>query len=182
MNAAPATRSGCSAARTTPGERRARHADDDFAFRHRRVHHRERVRREFADRVCLGAGRAVGAAVPAPVERDDTAVPGQKRDLHFPVPRVDERPRRQQQDRRYARSVDLVEEAHAVALDEALLVGVARTGLLAGCGGNAHRSRSTNSRTSWLNMTGSRACGACPPPSTRTNAPPPCCASASPRV
>ena len=40
-------------------------------------------------RVCLGALRAVGAAVPARVERDDTAVPREERNLQFPVPRVE---------------------------------------------------------------------------------------------
>ena len=57
---------------------------------------------------------------------------GEVRDLRLPVARVDDRPGRQQQDRRLALAVDLVEDAHAVALDEALLVGVAGARLLMG--------------------------------------------------
>jgi hypothetical protein len=43
---------------------------------------------------------------------------------------MDDRPRRQEEDRRLARAVHLVVEAHAVAFDVALLVGVAGPGLL----------------------------------------------------
>ena len=82
----------------------------------------------------LGVGlrlvRPVGAAVAAPVEGDHAEVAREVRDLHLPEPRVDDRPGRQQQDRRLARAVDLVEDADAVALDVALVVGVAGARLL----------------------------------------------------
>ena len=96
-----------------------------------------------------GVGRCVagtvGPAVPPRVERDDAEVAREVRDLRLPEPRVRDRRGREEQERRRRVPVDLVEDAHAVALDEALLVGVARTALLAGGGGDAHRSRSTNS-------------------------------------
>src|SRR6266498_5457308 len=71
-----------------------------------------------------------GAAVTAPVERENAAVPGEVRDLHLPVPRVDDRPRRQEEDGRLARAVDLVVELHAVALDVPGLVRIAGPRLL----------------------------------------------------
>src|SRR3712207_7596285 len=47
------------------------------------------------------------------VERQHSEVPGQVRDLHLPVARVDDRPRRQQQHRRLARAVHLVVDPDA---------------------------------------------------------------------
>ena len=72
-----------------------------------------------------------------------------------------------------ARPVDLVEQAHAVALDVPGLVRVPGAGLLARFRDDDHGSRSRNSRARRLNATGSRACGAWPPPSIRTKSPPP---------
>src|SRR5205814_6981096 len=69
--------------------------------------------------------------VAAAVERDDAAVAREVVDLRLPAARVDDRPGREQQHRRLPGAVDLVEDAHAVALDEALGVGVARASLLA---------------------------------------------------
>src|SRR4051794_8510668 len=63
---------------------------------------------------------------------------------------MEDRPGRQQQDRRLALPVDLVEDLDAVALDIAVGVGVARTALLRsgsgecrGRGGCAHRVSSS---------------------------------------
>ena len=107
-------------------------AHEDRAVGARGVHHRERVGGELRARAYASTpARAVGAPVAAPVEGHDAAVAGEVRDLRLPVARVDDRPRRQQQDGRLAVAVDLVEDAHAVALDEALLVGVAGARLLA---------------------------------------------------
>jgi hypothetical protein len=61
-------------------------------------------------------------------------MPREVRDLHLPDPRMHEGPRRQEQDRRLALSVNLVEDAHSVALDAVLRVGVAGAGLLAPLG------------------------------------------------
>jgi hypothetical protein len=113
-----------------PPERGARHPDDDGALRLRGVEHGERVERELADRVRLGARGPVGAPVSAPVERDHAAVPRQVRNLQLPVARVDDRPGRQEQDGRLPRPVDLVEDPHAVALDVPLRIGVAGARLL----------------------------------------------------
>src|SRR5688572_29296103 len=96
--------------------------------------------------------------------------------------RVDDRPRRQEQDRRLAGSVDLVEDAHAVTLDVALLVRVAGARLLALVRCDDHASLSPNSRRMLLTTTGSRTCGACPEPSSRTRSARACSASARPRV
>ena len=67
-----------------------READDHGALRLRGVQNRERVGRELPLVVGRRILRAVGASVPATVERDDAAVACQIRDLHLPVPRVDE--------------------------------------------------------------------------------------------
>src|SRR5262249_14367991 len=95
-----------------------------------RVHHRERVRGELV--LGVAGRRTVGAAVPPAVERQHAAMPREVRDLHLPVPRVDDRPRRQEEDGRLAGAVDLVPEPDAVALDVAGLVGISRARLLAG--------------------------------------------------
>ena len=133
-------------------------------------------------RVRLSGARPVGASVPARVERDDAKVAREIWDLRLPQPRVRDRRGREEHEGRRRVAVDLVEDAHAVALDVALLVRIAGARLLAfGCG-DGHGSRSRNEWRRRLKATGSRACGACPPPSTRTKSPPPCSASASPRV
>ena len=108
-----------------------RQPDDHGAVGAGGVHHRDGVRDELGLGVGLDRIRAVRAAVPAAVEGHDASVPREVGDLRLPVARVDDRPRRQQQDGRVARAVDLVEDADAVALDVAVAVRVARAGLLA---------------------------------------------------
>ena len=108
--------------------------DEERALGAGRLHHRERVGRELALGVRLGRVGTIGPAVAAPVEADDAGVAGEIGDLRLPVARVDDRPRRQQQDRRLTGAVDLVEQAHAVALDVALLVRIAGARLLARAG------------------------------------------------
>src|SRR6266542_2264952 len=112
------------------------------AVRARGVHHRQRVGGELGRQVGVGPGRPVGAAVAAPVEGDHPVAPGQVGHLHPPVPRVDDRPGRQQQHRRLAVAEHLVVELDAVALD------VAVTDWLAGAHCSAPRSvvRPTNFR------------------------------------
>ena len=95
-----------------------------------RVHDRERVCGKLPLVVGLGLLGPVGAAVAAPVEGEHATVPCQVRDLHLPVARVDDRPGGEQEDRRRAAPVDLVEEADTVPLDEPLLIGIARSRLL----------------------------------------------------
>ena len=103
MKTAPSTRSGCSAASSRPRCAPREKPDDHGALRLGRVHHGERVGGELALVVRRRLPRPVGAAVAAPVERDHAAVAREVGDLHLPVPRVDERPGRQEQDRRLAR-------------------------------------------------------------------------------
>ena len=86
------------------------------------IHHRQGIGGEL--RFPVSGRRAVGAAVAAAVEREHAAVPGQVGDLHLPVPRMDDRPRRQEEDGRLAGAVHLVVQAHAVALDVAGAVWV----------------------------------------------------------
>ena len=114
-----------------PALRPERVAHDRRARGRRRVQHGERVRGELPLVVGRRLQRAVGAAVAAPVERDDAEVARQVRDLPLPLPRVDDRPRRQQEDGPRPGSVDLVEDADAVALDVPGLVRIARPRLLA---------------------------------------------------
>ncbi len=95
-----------------------------------RVQHGQGVGRELPLGVGGGAGRAVRAAVAAPVEGEHPEVAGQVRDLRLPEPGVDDRPGGQEEHGRLAVAVPLPEHAHAVALDVPLGVGVAGAGLL----------------------------------------------------
>ena len=90
-----------------------------------RIHDGERIGGELLLAIRVGPEWPVRAAVAAAVERQHSAMPREVGNLHLPVARVDDRPGRHEQHRRLAGAVDLVEEAHAVALDAALLVGVA---------------------------------------------------------
>ena len=114
-----------------PALRPERVAHDRSALGRGRVQDGQRVGRELALVVRRRLRRPVGAAVAASVERDDTEVARQVRDLPLPLTRVDDRPRRQQEDCPRPVPVHLVEDANAVALDVPLLVRVAGSGLLA---------------------------------------------------
>jgi len=104
--------------------------DEDGPIGAGRVHHGERVVRELLLDVGLRLRRAIRPPVTTTIEGDHAAVAGEVRDLQLPAPRVDDRPRGQQQNRRLALAVDLVKGPDAVPLDVALGVGVARTALL----------------------------------------------------
>ena len=110
---------------------RAERERDDHARAGRgRVHARQARRRRSRARRSRSPGRSERRCR---VRRtSDAAVAREVGDLHLPVARVDDRPRRQQQDGRLAVAVDLVVDPHAVALDEAGLVRVAGARLLAG--------------------------------------------------
>ncbi len=109
-----------------------READHERAIGRGRVEHAQRVGGELGLRVGRGLGGPVRAAVAASVERDHPAVPGQVGDLHLPLPGMDDRPGRQEEDGGLAGAVDLVVEPHPVALDVAGLIGVSRPRLFAG--------------------------------------------------
>ena len=64
----------------------------------------------------------VRAPVAARVEGDDAEVAGEVRDLQLPEARVDDRPRREQQDRLLALAEDLVGDADTADVGEAALV------------------------------------------------------------
>jgi len=127
--------------------RAERERDEHRPLRPRRVHHRERVGRELGLRVRLRLLRAIGAAVAAP-EGDDARVTRGVRDLRLPAARVDDRPARQEEDRRLAAPVDLVEDPDPVALDVAFVVGVARPRLLVDGRPREPESHSASFRTS----------------------------------
>ena len=138
--AAASTRSGWSAASSSP---RWAPSDSETTTARSvagRVEHGERVAGELGLGVLARTPRPVGPAVAARVERHHAEVPGQVRDLGLPDARVVDRPRRDQQQRRVAVAVALPEDPHPVALDEPLLVGVAGARLLArGCRGRDGR-------------------------------------------
>ena len=107
-----------------------------------------------------------GSATSAPVEGDDPKVAGEVGDLHLPHPRVHDRPHRQQHHGRRTVAEDLVVEEHTVALDEPAGVRFPRPHR---CPTMSRRAtESANSRISRLILTGSRACGPCPEPSSST--------------
>ncbi len=107
-----------------------RQRDEDCALGAGRVQHSERIRGELVLPVRIRVCRPVRAAVAASVEGDDPREAGEVGDLQLPVTRVDDRPRRHEQDGRLAGAVDLVEAPHAITLDEARLVRIARARLL----------------------------------------------------
>src|SRR5919108_57744 len=108
-----------------------RERDEQSLLGRRCVHDGESIGRERFLRVRLRIARTVGLAVPAWIERDDAVVPRKIGDLELPAARMEQRPRRQEQDGRLPVPVCLVEDSDAVALDVALLVGVAGPRLLA---------------------------------------------------
>ena len=131
MKAAPATRSGASRASSSrywaPRERLTITARSvpvaSITARQSRANS--------AGSVAPRVAAAVGAPVAEAVHRQHPEVAREVGDLHLPVARVDQRPGREQEDGLLALAVDLVEEPLAVALDEALGVGVAGAALLA---------------------------------------------------
>ena len=122
---------------------------------------------------------AVRAAVAARVEADDAEVTREVRDLRLPDARVDERPGRQEEQGLLALAVGLPEHAHAVALDEALLVRVAGAGLLSSlrallgtavvtsCGPSSPRATLASARSSRAARRGPRRS----PPGARARSP-----------
>ena len=83
-------------------QRPAGQADEHGVGRIRRVEHGERVGGELEVAVGLRLRGPVRAAAAPAVERHDPEVPGEVGHLGLPEPRVDDRPRRQQDDRRLA--------------------------------------------------------------------------------
>ena len=96
-----------------------------------RVHHRERVQCARGRAVAPRIAAAIRAAVAEAVHHEHSKVAREIRDLHLPVARVHDRPRRQQEQRLVAVAVDLEVQALSVALGVPLSIGVARAGLLA---------------------------------------------------
>src|SRR5579863_7703563 len=88
------------------------------------VHDHRRVVGELAGSVRLRADWAVRTPVAPTVEGHHPEMSRQIWDLCLPEPRMDDRPRRQKQDGCVARAVDLVKQAHAVALDVSVFVRV----------------------------------------------------------
>ena len=146
MKTAPSTRSGCSAASSSA--RCAPSESDTSTARSVAVASITASASAANSALLVAARRTVRATVAAPVEREHPAVPREVGDLHLPVARVDDRPRRQQEHGRLARAVDLVVEPHAVARDVARRVRVARPRLLARGSGQLDSHRSIQSRSS----------------------------------
>ena len=94
-----------------------RHADNDGRTRVGGIKHRNGVLDIFSRQMRVDATRAVRLAVATPVQGDDAIVAGEIGDLCLPASRMDDRPGRQEQERRLALSIDVVVDAHAVALD-----------------------------------------------------------------
>src|SRR2546421_11724526 len=94
----------------------------------RRIHHGESIRRELA--LLVAGGGAIRPTVAAPVECEHSIVPGEVRDLHLPVARVDDRPRWKKENSRTIGSVQLVVKADTIALDVAGVVRISGPRLL----------------------------------------------------
>src|SRR3954471_23620628 len=101
-------------------------AHDDRALGAGGVEHREGVADLGEHAVARGVLRTVRAARPAGVERDDAEVAGESGDLRLPDARVDDRPRRHEQDRPRARAEHLVADADTTGVDGALDVRLER--------------------------------------------------------
>ena len=114
---------GCEQQRTLRAQRKRY---EDRGVSARRVHYRQRVGGEMLLVVGRGVVGPVGASIPASVEGEHSTVPRQVGNLHLPVTRVDYRPGGEQEYRRLAASIHLVEQPDAIAFDEPLLIGIAR--------------------------------------------------------
>lgn len=90
-----------------------------------RVHDRQGVVGELIGPVATGVRRVIRLSVAEPVKGHDAEVPGEVGDLALPVPGMEQRPRRKQQDRRIALTVELVEQPLTIADDVSLLIGIA---------------------------------------------------------
>ncbi len=163
-------------------------ADDRRALDADGVQHRQRVGGELADGVRLGALGPVRQPVAAAVEGDDPAVAGEVGDLRLPHARVHDRPRRQQDDGRPVRSVGLVRDPHAVALDVAARVGIPGARLLVrgARGGSVTRAprerhgRASNTRLNGVSATRRNRVKPAASTTSRIRASPACAPSASP--
>ena len=120
-------------------QRARRQPDHHGTLDARRVHDRQRVGGELPLGVGVDGLRPIRASVSTSVEREHARVAGEIRDLPLPVPRVDDRPGGQQQDRRLAAAVELPEDPDAVALDVALVIRIAGARLLRAARGRRHR-------------------------------------------
>ena len=117
MVTSPSTRSGWSAANWIAPRRAARERDEDRPVGAGRVEHGTDVVGELEVGVRLAPVRRRRQPGAPAVERDDPVATGERGDLGLPEPGRDDRPRRQQGDRRLARAEHLPVQAHAVALD-----------------------------------------------------------------
>jgi hypothetical protein len=125
-------------------------AADERLLRSRGGEHGAPVAHELPPVVRRRRRRPVGAAVPARIEDDGAEVAREVRNLPLPEARVRDRRGRIEEKRRRPVAVGLPEDADAVALDEALLVGVAGARLLALVREHAHATLRTKSRSSRL--------------------------------
>jgi hypothetical protein len=91
--------------------------DEDRAIGAGRVHDGLEVVHEAVVVVGRGIGRTIGSAVPAAVIRDDAIPPAEVGDLRLPLPRVDDRCGRHQDEGRLARAVHVEPEADAIGRD-----------------------------------------------------------------
>ncbi len=97
-----------------------RQRQHDGPLRRGRVEDRSSIGGVLRDRVPLTHLRPVGPTVAHAVPRDHAVVPGEVGHLHLPGPRVDDAPRRHDEQRRLSHPAEhLVADARAVPLDEA---------------------------------------------------------------
>ena len=146
---APSTRSGCSAARISRPQRAARQATRTAcSVPVASITRSRRAANSSGCRPSAPAGRSE-RPLPRPSNVTHAAVAGEVWDLRLPEARVDDRPGRHQEDRRLAVPVDLVEHAHAVALDVPLFVGVAGT-VCSGAGAECLARRAARPVLVWI--------------------------------
>ena len=122
-----------------------RQADKDGLARVGRIHDGQGVGDGVLERVGLDAVGPVGLAVAAPVVGDAAEAPAEVGQLRLVDPRMDDAPGRDEQHGLRPRAVDFVVESHAVALDEAGLIGQLRTHRLTSRAG-ALRARGSGRR------------------------------------
>ena len=103
--------------------RPTRQAQHYRTFRLRGIENGERQLGDRAHSMRLRVESSIGATVARPVERDDTEVVGQVRNLHLPETGVDDGPRRHEEQRYGPGTEDLVPHLYAVALYKPVTVG-----------------------------------------------------------
>jgi hypothetical protein len=110
--------------------RTPREADHDGALSGARIHDRQAIAGELKRPIPLWVPAAIRAAIAQAIHRQHPEMARKIRDLHLPMARMDQRPRRNQKNGLVAVAIDLVEQPLTVPIDEPLRIRITSPALL----------------------------------------------------